>query len=99
MLTYVPVYLPASVRAAELGVGSDWILQLERRTAGKLKDRVDKYYYSPSGVRFRSKLEVKRYLEQSTSKDTSKPKERAAPAPDSSDAADSSDDSSDSSDE
>jgi hypothetical protein len=47
---------------------SDWTVKAVTRKSGKTAGRVDKYYYSPSGKRYRSLKQVKLVLSETPQK-------------------------------
>lgn len=44
---------------------SDWRVESIKRVGGASRGQVDHYYFTPDGTRFRSKVEVLKYLKQS----------------------------------
>ena len=43
-------------------INNDWYVKIETRKSGKSEGATDNYYFSPNGTRFRSMIEVYRFL-------------------------------------
>ncbi|KAL2512017.1 Methyl-CpG-binding domain-containing protein 5 [Abeliophyllum distichum] len=41
---------------------ANWTIELKKRSAGRSAGNIDKYYFDPSGLKFRSKNEVLHFL-------------------------------------